>query len=177
MRRPSRLLPRVRRKRVPLLGWALLCALVAGFAYALWRQPLLTAGLVLLVCGVSASHWLFVRRHLRRLAAVRTGEDIGVFAKQFDYRNVDTWVIRAVYEELQEYLGSEVNAFPLRASDRLSEDLKVDQGDLEDVVASRVAERTGRSHEAATSNPFYGKVHTVSDLVHFFNAQPRGAET
>ncbi len=177
MRRPSRLLPKIRRERMPLLGWALLAALVAGIAYALWRQPLLTGGLLLLIFGLSVAHALFLRFHLRRLAAVRAGEDIGAFVKQFDYRNVDTWVIRAVYEELQEYLRSEVSAFPLRASDRLAEDLKVDQGDLEDVVASRVAERTGRSHEAATANPLSGKVRTVGDLVHFFNAQPRGAQT
>lgn len=178
MRRPSRLLPELNRKRVPPLVWCLLGVFATCFAVALWLRPLLTGGLVLLMFGFSLGHSYFVRVHLRRLAAGRTREGIGAFAKQFDCRSVDTWIIRAVYEELQEYLRSEVRSFPLRASDRLLEDLKVDQGDLEDMVASRVAERTGRRLEAGPSNTLGGKVQTVGDLVLFFNAQPRGpAET
>jgi hypothetical protein len=177
MRRPSRLLPKVQTKPMPLGAWVLLGLLAAALGFALWRQPFVALALVLLLFGVSACNWFLVRRHLQRLAAGRKSEDIGAFAKQFDVRKVDTWVIRAVYAELQEYLSSEVNAFPLRASDRLAEDLKVDQGDLEDIVACRVAERAGRSPKAEPTNPFYGNVRTVGDLVLFFNAQSRAAET
>jgi hypothetical protein len=51
--------------------------------------------------------------------------------------------------------------------------LPVDSEDLDIDLASEISQRTGRTMENSDSNPFYGKIKTVADLVHFFNAQPK----
>jgi hypothetical protein len=111
-------------------------------------------------------------RQMRQFAATRAGEGICEFAREFNAREIDTWIIRAVYEEVQDCIASE---FPLRAGDRLGEDLRIDPDDLDMVIALRVAERTGRSLEQPERNPYYQRLITVGDLVNFFNNQPCNA--
>ncbi|MGC3980199.1 MAG: hypothetical protein QM808_02975 [Steroidobacteraceae bacterium] len=106
------------------------------------------------------------------LAASRKGESICEFARSFDERSVDTWVVRAVYEQLQEHLGSKYQ-IPIRASDVFGQDLPIDSEDLDMDIASEIAQRTARSMDKMEANPLYGKVKTAADLVHFFNAQPK----
>jgi hypothetical protein len=84
-------------------------------------------------------------------------------------------VIRAVYEQLQEYLGGNPPV-PIRAEDRLKDDLPLDMEDVELDIALQISRRTGRSLSNTIANPYYAKVKTVKDLVLFFNAQPRAAE-
>lgn len=62
---------------------------------------------------------------------------------------------------------------PLRADDLLKEDLRLEDDDLDLDVATEVDERTGRSLDNASANPYFGKVQTVRDLVLFFQAQAR----
>lgn len=113
------------------------------------------------------------RQALARLAVSREGQSICDFARDFDTRQVDTWVIRAVYEIVQARLSHLQPGFPVRAADRLWEDLKFAPDDLDlEVVAEQVAQRTGRSHENSQNNPYHGKVKTVGDVVLFFQAQP-----
>jgi hypothetical protein len=114
------------------------------------------------------------RRRLKHLAKLRAGESICEFARSFERNNVDTWVIRAVYEQLQDYLGKNP-VVPIRAADRLKEDLPIDAEDLEMDLAEEIAQRTGRSLKDTTANPYYGKIRTVEDLVLFFNSQPKAA--
>jgi hypothetical protein len=98
------------------------------------------------------------------------------FARDFDTRAVDTWIVRAVYEQVQGQLKHVHPAFPVRASDRLKEDLHLDDDDLDMDLAVQVEQRTGRSLDETKANPLFGKVKTVRDLVLFFHAQPkRGA--
>jgi len=111
------------------------------------------------------------------LASERTGESICEFARSFNTREVDTWVIRAVYEQLQEYLAPIQPAFPVRGSDRLVKGLLEDPDDLDLSLINEIAERTGRSLDNAENNPLFGKVLTVEDLVLFFNAQARNSAT
>jgi len=129
-----------------------------------------------LAAGAFSLLWLWSayanRRETRRLQALadaRAGDTICHFARSFDTRNTDTWVIRAVHEELQLLLAPCV-AFPIRASDVLLDELRIDSDDLEDLIVD-VAERTGRSLDRAEHNPFFGKVRTVRDLVSFVDAQ------
>jgi hypothetical protein len=103
---------------------------------------------------------------------MRGGESICSFARSFDTRHTDTWVIRAVHQEIQLLLSSHVPNFPVRASDSLLEDLRIDADELEELLLD-IAMRSGRSLDRTESNPFYGKIHTVSDLVLFIAAQPR----
>jgi len=118
-----------------------------------------------------------MKRRLEVLARDREGESICEFARSFDHHAVDPWIIRAVYEELQNYLKSDQAVFPIRSTDRLVEDLSVDLEDLNLDVAPTIAQRVGRSVIDTKANPLFGKVHTVGDLVIFFNHQPRGNAT
>ena len=107
------------------------------------------------------------------VARARTGESICEFTRAFDARRVDTWVIRAVYERVQQELRPVCPSFPVRASDRLKEDLRLDDDDIDLDILPDVISRTGRSMEDHKRNPLYGKVTTVADLVTFFTAQPK----
>lgn len=105
------------------------------------------------------------------MARERLGDSICTFARAFDYRKIDTRIIRAVHEEMQHHFEGEVKSFPIRASDRFEKDLQIDSEDLED-MAQVIAYRTQRSLDNYEANPFYGKLETVSDLVLFFSHQP-----
>lgn len=179
MRRPSRLMPKLSPRAPGLAGWLVILAILAWLLWLIiagWRNnaPATAAGL-----GAAAMYAVYYwKRHreyramLRALATERAGESIGDFARAFDTREIDTWVIRAVYEQLQAYLAPVHANFPLRASDQLKT-LVSDPDDLDMDLAVEIAERTGRSYDHAEQNPYYGRVNTVGDVVHFFNAQPR----
>ncbi|HWM69920.1 MAG TPA: hypothetical protein VNO35_25310 [Steroidobacteraceae bacterium] len=117
------------------------------------------------------------KRHkarLRLLAESRSGESICEFARSFERKEIDTWVVRAVYEQLQRYLGGDLPV-PIRATDRLKEDLPIDTEDLEMDLMAEISQRAGRSLSNTTANPYYDKVKTVGDLVLFFDAQPKNS--
>lgn len=130
--------------------------------------------LFLPMIGLSLLHYLIMRPVFKyqvvRLRNKRQGESIGSFARSFNYRAIDTWVIRAVYEELEWYCTYDDLTFPLRATDDLDE-LGIDPDDFEDIIED-IAFRTGRSLEGYDKNPFYMKLNTVKDLVLFFVNQP-----
>jgi hypothetical protein len=65
-----------------------------------------------------------------------------------------------------------VSSNPIRPTNSLIGQLIVDPDDLNMDLVKGISDRTGRSLEDAASNPYYGHVRTVADLVHFFNAQP-----
>ena len=171
----SRFMHRPRRPGpVPGLWLVLALLLLGGAAIAALSHPATTAVamgiLLVLVCWGTVS----VKREKARLAAIadsRQGETICQFARSFDTRSIDTWVIRAVYEQVRNLLHSTCPSFPLRASDRL-EDLGIDTDDIEMDLAVSLSESTGRSLDQPQTNPFYGAISTVSDLIMFFNAQP-----
>jgi hypothetical protein len=107
--------------------------------------------------------------HLKRMriAEERAGESLCTFARSLDYHSIDTWIIRAVYEQFVEEVG-----FPPRKTDRFAAlDLEEDW----DVIAEEVAQRTGRPLTNCEQNPWYGKVETVADMVEFFMCQPKQA--
>ena len=99
----------------------------------------------------------------RSIAKLRENETIGDFARSFDCREIDTWIIRGVFEEFS-------SSYPIRSTDRFEEDLRIDQGDLEYRIEC-IATRINRSLDNAENNPFYQKVLTIQDLVMFFQAQ------
>ena len=173
MKTASRFMPKyVRPRQGRLFAWVFLAVMACCLIYFLWTHPV---GTILVIVGFALLvliEWRRGRKKLSALAASRKGESICEFARSFDSRSVDTWVVRAVYEQLQEYLGVEYK-IPIRASDIFDKDLPVDSEDLDIDLSSEIAQRTIRTMENADSNPFYGKVKTVADLVYFFNAQPR----
>ncbi len=126
-------------------------------------------GLVI-VSTVVVMIWL--GRRLRLLASGRQGDSICRFARSLDYRRLDTKVIRAVYEGLQECLQFAHPAFPVRPSDDLERDYLMDAEELEEMVCE-IADRLGRSLQGYEKNPHYPKIRTVSGLIEFLCAQPK----
>jgi hypothetical protein len=129
---------------------------------------LVIAGVVVLIIGARVS-W---RTKLRELREGRTGDPLCNFARAFDARQVDTWIIRAVWDSLQFYVARRGHPFPLLPGDRIVDDLGIDPKDLED-TAMAVAKRTGHSADEFETNPLFGTVESVGDLVLFVNHQPR----
>lgn len=179
MNQPSRYMPKYVESKLGVPGWIFVTCLLAGLLASLWFA-LTSHALLAFTIGVllAALFWWSHVEYRRKAAAVvhvcalRHGESICEFAREFDTRSVDTWVIRAVYEQLQHHLEHIAPQFPVRSSDRLSEDLLIDDDELDMGLALEIEQRTRRSLNDSSSNPYFGKVRTVGDLVHFFNAQP-----
>lgn len=150
--------------------------LIAGMAYVALTHTraflVVSSGLVVLL-GLGHLQAKREKRQLLALASQRPGESICEFARDFATREIDTWVIRAVYEQLQSRLKHIHPAFPIRADDRLKEDLGLDDDDLDLDLAPQVAMRTGRPIDTMQTNPYYGKVTTVRSLVLCFHHQPK----
>jgi hypothetical protein len=121
-----------------------------------------------------AMNFLYGRR-LKKLLAEREGESICQFARSLPYRQLDTGVMRRVYEEVQDWIGDvSGKRMPLRATDHHMDTFQMDPDDW-DEIALNVARHCGRSIENFEANPYYGRVDTVGGLVHFLCAQPREA--
>ena len=157
--------------KIAPLAYAMLAIFLIAVVGLCYAKPIT----IFIVGGIVLLGWLLTHRErirLRKMAQSRTDEGICEFARSFAIRDTDTWVIRAVYEELQKYLKRDVERFPLRASDRFDEDLRIDNDELYD-IAYEVACRTGYDLTETQNNPFYDKVITVKDMVHFLCKQPK----
>lgn len=162
--------------RIPEQPWTptgllVLGCIVAALLALVYFEPivgLILGGLVVIGFIVSIRH----NRRMGRLAASRGDESICTFARSFDRRSVDPWIIRAVYEELQSACAFKGGVVPIRATDHMVRDLDID-GDELDYIAEDIARRAGRSLSHSEKNPWYDRVHTAGDLVHFFAHQPK----
>lgn len=174
MRSPSRLIPPRSEKNI---SWVWLPgALLAGFGYFVYSSSN-TARYATAVLILGFGVWVAVinkreKRRLEGICSTRDEESICTFAQSFSTRHVDTRVIRAAHQEIQQLMKSYISAFPVRASDSLLDDLNIDSDDIEDLLVD-IATRSGHSLDETEKNPFYGKINTVRDLVLFVNAQPR----
>lgn len=169
-------MPRYISKPIGAGGWLTLFFLTGLTLWGMITRPLLLAAAVILFTlfyAVVRPRFFREEQQLLALAALRADDSICEFAKEFDCRKVDTWIIRAVYEQLQMRLRHVHPAFPVRAGDRLKEDLLLDDDDLEMDLIHEIEVRTGRSLKDFSANPYRSKVATVSDLVLFFQAQPK----
>jgi hypothetical protein len=176
VRLASRHMPRFSPQPIPVVGWLFIsCVLAVGVYFAIAKPGALLIMAIALTALFLMSRQLNKRdaRKLQTLASQRKGQSICEFARDFDARAVDTWIIRAVYEQLQEHLNYIHPAFPVRADDRLKEDLLLDDDDLDIDLVDEVEARTGISIAESDSNPYFGKVKTVRDLVLFFQNQLR----
>ena len=176
MRIASRHMPPFERRSSPVGAWLLVAGLAAAVAHLVLTRPvafLAVSGTLAVLVLLAHRQGRRERRQLRALASAREGHTICEFARDFNAREVDTWVVRAVYEQLQGHLADAHSSFPLRADDRLKEDLRLDDEDLDMDIVQEIASRTGRSLDASASNPYFGRVRTVRDLVLFFQNQPR----
>jgi hypothetical protein len=166
----------VRRPSTPVqrsIGIIVIGGFLVGVGYAFYRAPLWSA-LGMLALGIIAIVDNRKNRiRLRRLAAHRSGDSICEFRAALDSHAVDPWVIRAVYEQVQENLRPFSPAFPLHADDRLEEDLLIDGDDLSFDIAAEISQRTGRSLTHPIARQWSTPVLTARDLVYYFNRIPR----
>jgi hypothetical protein len=182
MTRPSRVMPAFVPQTVVVSLWGrglqfLLAVTALGCLFwAVWVAPIIVVAAfsaVALIGFVAKLDERRCREHLRSIAESRLGESICTFARALPVRQLDTWVVRAVFEQLQSRLGRFYQKFPIRASDRLAEDLLVPE-DADEELLLEIAQRAGRSAADLERNPYFGKVSTVEELVRFFCAQARG---
>ena len=149
------------------LALAIICAGVIAF----WTFHLIVAAIVFSVlAGLCLLGFVLRPREISRRQAFAAQQPKAVmcaFARSFELRRTDTLIMRAVYEELQP-----VVSFPIRAAHRLVEDLQLDDEDLYFDYLPSIARRVSRGLTDTKQNPLYGRVLTVTDLVHFFAAQP-----
>lgn len=174
MRPPSRRMNKKAKPNIPVWGKALLIVVSLELGYFLFISSAHAIGIAI---ALACTFFLCVhvgnrreRQRLQRIATGRNGDSLCKFAREFDRRETDTWVIRAVHEELQTFLALVVK-FPLRVTDLLVEDLGLEGEDVDDLIAD-VAERAGRSLEQSERNPYHSNVRTAADVVRFVNAQP-----
>ena len=175
MKTPSRLIPAYVPE--PISSWKQVAAysffalMLVALVYAVWSKPWILAACTAVAVFCAFENWMHNKK-LKVLANERVDENICTFARSFDRKQVDTWVIRAIYEELQLYVEFPNGTCPLNASDKLENDLNVDPEEIEDLIPI-VAQRTGRSLENTEGNSYYGKITTVGDFVQFINSQPK----
>lgn len=174
MRLPSRLLPPRHSENLGYAAVLFLMVLVLGFGYFLYSASTFARCMIAMSCCAACCYGAAVTKREKRryeaLARSRQGVSICEFARSFDLRQTDTWIIRATYQELQQWLQPYVPAFPVLASDRLSADFQLEADELDDLLQD-IAARSGRSLDKTEDNPWHGRVDTVMDLVFFINAQ------
>jgi len=172
MKQASRFMPKYKPRKASKL--AIIAFFVVALAVAIYEPWFLAifAGIVLLIAVWSVIEQPKIERHFAKLCEEREGLSICEFAREFDPRAVDTWIVRAVYEQLQAALPTKQRV-PIKASDELFDILMLDEDDLELDLAEEIAQRTGRNINDFENNPYYGKVKTAKSLVLFFNHQAR----
>ena len=122
--------------------------------------------LILVLSGVGIEKY-------EKLKRLRKDWDIGKFAKEFNLKEVDTWIVRAVYEAVYDEVE-----IPIRADDDIDKDLGIDMGDLGfDEILINVSQRTGRVlTEESVEYDDIENIKTIRDLVYFFNGLPQKGE-
>ncbi len=162
-------MPPIERKEAGWAGWVVV-ALFAGAVITFLVWATLEAPALTWVFGPAAALYglLMIRSHRywRAIKQQRRAETICTFARALPARGRDTWIVRAVYEELSFDRGVSV-----RPADRLERDLGFLPEDIS-ICLERAAARVGRSAIATEKNPLFGRVSTVADAVAFLEFQP-----
>ena len=170
MKLASRFMPKYEPEEVDKPALTILVGVAITIAIFKPVFLVVVAGIALLMFVWSKLEQPKIEKYFGSLCRDRAGLSICEFAREFDPNVVDTWVIRATYEQLQLALPTS-HKVPIKASDNLFDTLKLDEDDLDLDLMEEIAQRTGRSLENFYSNPYYGKVTTARSLVLFFNNQ------
>src|SRR5688500_1243385 len=97
---PSNRMPAFVPRRMGVIGWILVGLVGAGLIFVgIWEPWIaLVIGLViLLAAGISWPLSLSENHRQQRMQADRQAESLCTFARSFDCRTTDTWIVRAVY--------------------------------------------------------------------------------
>lgn len=123
--------------------------------------------LVIVICGIIGHY------RMKKIAVTRGDPNICEYARSFDYRSVDTKIIREVWNEVQINLGKfNGKPFPIKAEDMFEETYNMHPDDLDEIYWA-VADRLGIDTEQPESNPYFNQVTSVKNLVLFLHYQPR----
>jgi hypothetical protein len=165
-------MPAAPERKMTVRTYVVLALVLTVIGSYIWISPY-SLSVILLLAVISWVLAMVDRWKRRRSISNRAGESICTFVASFDCRRTDTWILRAIYEELSRNLAVGGHPMPIRAEDECSEKvLGIDGEDLNDLTID-IAFRAKRSLENAEQNPLYGKVCTVRDLVNFLEHQPR----
>lgn len=145
--------------------------MLAGLAYWIYSSPASATCILVTLFVLNAGATVLEHRRTEKLRQERD-DTICDFRRSFDIRKIDPWIIRATYEAFGSWFDREQPRFPLRASDSIEDELRIDWEDVDD-LAEEVAQRAGYDISDCESNPLCGKVKTVEDFVIFFTHQPR----
>jgi len=168
MKAPSNRMTKYEVPNTSIGVWIFLIIIVLSFCYAAYEDINIRyffVGFIIFIIIISA----IGDKKYERLKEFRKDWDIGNFAKEFDLKVIDTWVIRAVYEAIYDEVD-----LPIKADDDIDKDLRINMGDLGfDEILINVSQRTGRVlTEESVEYDDIQNIKTVRDLVYFFNQLP-----
>lgn len=131
---------------------------------------------LLIICGsiLVVVIWSIIGHvRMKKIATERGDPNICEYARSFDYRSVDTKIIREVWNEVQLNLGKfGGKPFPVKAEDMFDGTYNMHPDDLDEIYWS-VAHRLGIDTEQPEKNPYFNQVTSVKNLVLFLHNQPR----
>lgn len=153
-------------KKPGVWAWFFLVGIVGCVAWSIYSDIRVRWGVALTI-AFGAVLTILSRRHFARLKEERKEESICTFARSLPAKAHDTWIVRAVFEQL-----SDLVQLPIRPTDDLKKDLQIHPDDMDD-TAFEIARRAGRSMGDTKKNPMFGKVVTVADLILFLEQQPK----
>jgi hypothetical protein len=155
-----------------VIGWLMLLVWILSLISLAVQFP--WALLVIALLVVVGIHMGSVEKERRTtLAKERQGESLCTFVRSLDYRATDTWILRAVYEELTSYRGRDEPVVPIRPDDELCRTLGIDAEDLTEYLLPVIAYRSGRSLDLGAEDTSLVSIRTVTDVVQFLLNQPR----
>ncbi len=129
---------------------------------------IITASVILILVLMIYDH-----RRMKKIAFDRGEADICKYARSFDYRKIDTKIMREVWSEVQACLAKyDGKPFPVKSSDLFKETYHLDADDLDDAYLA-VANRLGINTENPEKNPYWNNVTSVKNLVLFLHNQPK----
>jgi hypothetical protein len=167
MNLPSR---RMAARRSPrTVGMTSLIVISAAVGAVIVLAALANPIVALLFAPCAVLYGTFIVKHQRsvtRLRRERSEESICEFSRSLPARDHDTWVVRAVYEEVSSNRG-----IPIRPADRLH-DLGFADDDIE-MCVENAAHRADRSLVETAANGWNHRVQTVADLIAFLEHQPK----
>lgn len=161
--------------KMPVIGKIVLTMFLLAIGYWVFVDPYKALIVLGALAALITVIGLIDRRKVAKLRNKR-GDTICDFRKAFNLREVDPWIIRASYEAFSAWIGQNEHLFPLRASDSIERDLRIDPEDMWDLVLE-VAQRAGYDITDWEANPLLGKIETVLDFVLLINHQPRIRDT
>lgn len=129
--------------------------------------------IIVLVFLAASAYAIANHFKLKKLSLERGNANICEYARSFDYRVVDTKIMREVWNEIQQTLGNPYEKpFPIKADDLLEGTYNIDPDDLDEIYW-KVADRLGIDTRNPEENPLFNKVTSVRNLVMFLHHQPK----